>query len=192
MSVHIGKICSKAFHGLYKIQQIRESLSPETTKTLVHAFDSSHLDHCNSLLFGVPNYQSDRLQKVLNAAARLFVDLSKFDHISSAFHDLHGLPVIYRGRFKLLLLVYKALNNQAPDYIKDFLHIKTNTTYRLRSQDHNLLAIPRTKHRTFGDRALAHFWTFFWNKPPREIRLNPTLAVFKSKLKTYFFKKISV
>ena len=50
----------------------------------------------------------------------LSVGLSKFDHISSALYDLHCLPVISRVRFKLSLLVYKALNNQALDYIKDF------------------------------------------------------------------------
>ena len=123
MSVHISKNCSKAFHGLYRIRQRRKFLSPETTKTLVHAFVTSHLYYCNSLLYGVPKYQSDRLQKVLNAAARLIVGVSsKFDHIYCTLFDLHWLPVIYRIHFKLLLLVYKALNNQAPDYIKDVLH----------------------------------------------------------------------
>ena len=71
MSIHIGEICSNTFHGLYKIRQIRKFLSPESTKTLVHAFVTSHLEYCNSLLFGVPKYQTDRLQKVLNATARL-------------------------------------------------------------------------------------------------------------------------
>jgi len=69
MSIHIGKIFSKAFYGLYKIRQLRKFLNPESTKTLVHAFVTSHLDYCNSLFFGVPKYQIDRLQKVLNAAA---------------------------------------------------------------------------------------------------------------------------
>ena len=68
---HIGKIYSKAFYGLYKIRQIRKFVIPESTKTLVHAFVTSYLDYCNSLLFGVPKYQIDRLRKVLNAAARL-------------------------------------------------------------------------------------------------------------------------
>ena len=52
MEVHVGKICSKAFRSLYNIRQIRKFLSQETTKTLVHAFVTSHLDYCNSLLFG--------------------------------------------------------------------------------------------------------------------------------------------
>jgi len=127
----------------------------------------------------ISNYQSDRLQKVLNATARLTVGVSKFDHISSELYDLHQLPVIYHVRFKLLLLVYKALNNQAPDYniIKDFLHIKTNKNYGLRSQDHNLLAVPRTKHRTFGDHAFARSGPFLWNKLPCETKLSPTLTV---------------
>lgn len=37
-----------------------------------------------------------------------------------------------------------------------FFLITTNTTYRPRYQDHNLLAVSRTEYRTFGDRAFAH------------------------------------
>ena len=44
MNVHVGKVCSKAFRGLYNIRQIRKFLSIESTKTLVHAFVTSHLD----------------------------------------------------------------------------------------------------------------------------------------------------
>ena len=51
MNVHVGKVCSKAFRGLYNIRQIRKFLSIESTKTLVHAFVTLHLDNCNSLLF---------------------------------------------------------------------------------------------------------------------------------------------
>ena len=120
MYIHIGKIC-KAFHGLYKIRQIRKFLSPESTKTLAHAYVTSHLDYCNSLLFRVPKYQTDRLQKVFKAAARLIFRIPKFDHISSALSHLHWLPVTYRVHFKLLLLVYKSLNNQGPQYLQQYL-----------------------------------------------------------------------
>ena len=71
MNVHIGKICSKAFRGLYNIRQIRKFLTVQSTKTLIHALVSSHLDYCNARLFGLPKYQFDRLQKVQNAAARV-------------------------------------------------------------------------------------------------------------------------
>jgi hypothetical protein len=71
MDIHIGKVCSKAFRSLYNIRQIRKFLSEDTTKILVHALVTSHLDYCNSLFYGLPQYQYDRLQRVLNAAARV-------------------------------------------------------------------------------------------------------------------------
>ena len=63
MDVHVGKVYSKAFRGLYNIRQIRKSLSQEATKTLVHAFITSHASRLlsNSLLFGIPQYQYQRL-----------------------------------------------------------------------------------------------------------------------------------
>lgn len=188
MSIHIGKICSKAFHGLYKIRQIRKFLSPESTKTLVHAFVTSHLDYCNSLLFGVPKYQTERLQKVLNAAARLIFRIPKFHHISSALYNLHWLPVAYRVHFKLLLLIYKALNNQGPLYIKEYLQPHSVKGHQLRSCDQGLLKVPRTNFKTFGDRAFARSGPFLWNELPLEIRNSPSVTIFKSKLKTHLFK----
>ena len=71
MDIHIGNICGKAFKGLYNIKQLRKFLFTKATKILVLAFMTSHLDYCNSLLFGVSQYQLNRLQKFLNAAARL-------------------------------------------------------------------------------------------------------------------------
>ncbi|XP_020904621.2 uncharacterized protein LOC110242917, partial [Exaiptasia diaphana] len=94
MSDHVSKTCSKAFRGLYNIRQIRKFLTTDTTKILIHAFVTSHLDYCNSLLFGIPTYQLERLQKVLNAAARVVYYIPKFDHITPSLINLHWLPLI--------------------------------------------------------------------------------------------------
>ena len=69
MNVHVGKVCSKAFRGLYNIRQIRKFLSMESTKTLVHAFVTSHLDYCNSLLF--PDYIADLLLEKPDCSCQL-------------------------------------------------------------------------------------------------------------------------
>ena len=90
MNVHIGKICSKAFCGLYNIRQIRKFLTAQSTKTLIHAFVSLNGDYCNALPFGVPKYQLDRLQ---NATPRVTFQIAKFNHITPALIDLHWLPV---------------------------------------------------------------------------------------------------
>ena len=189
MNVHIGKICSKAFRGLYNIRQIRKFLTVQSTKTLVHAFVSSHLDYCNALLFGLPKYQLDRLQKVQNAAARVVFQIAKFDHITPALIDLHWLPVTFRVQFKLLLLVYKSLHNQSPPYIKDLLSPKPATNYALRSSTQSLLFVPKANCSSLGDRAFAHAAPVLWNSLPLTIRTSSSLAIFKKQLKTFLFRK---
>ena len=61
MSSHISKQCASAFYYLHNISGIRRFLSTDTTKALVHAFVSSRVDYCNSLLNGLPASHLARL-----------------------------------------------------------------------------------------------------------------------------------
>ena len=71
MSTRISKLCGVAFYHLYNIKRIRKYLSRESTEMLVHAIITSRVDYCNSLLYRLPNYQLNKLQRVLNSSARL-------------------------------------------------------------------------------------------------------------------------
>ena len=131
MNKHVSKVCSKAFGTLYKINKIREFLTEETTKTLIHTFVSSHLDYCNSLLYGIPQYQMNRLQRVLNAAARLTCRLPRFAHVTTALFRLHWLPIRYRILYKIALLAFKVLKRTALSYLSDLLVVQTKNHYSL-------------------------------------------------------------
>ena len=150
-------------------------------------FDCIYIfDYCNALLFSLPKYQLDRLQKVQNAAARVIFQIPKFDHITPALIDLHWLPVTFRVQFKLLLFVYKSLRNQSPPYIKDLLSLKPATYYALRSSAQSLLFAPKANCSSLGDRAFAHAEPVLWNSLPLTIS---SLAIFKKQLKTFLFRK---
>ncbi|KAK3730942.1 hypothetical protein QZH41_008835, partial [Actinostola sp. cb2023] len=137
-------------------RQIRKYLTADSTKTLIHAFVTSHIDYCNSLLYGLPQYQFDRLQRVLNAVARVTCLIPKYPHISPVLAQLHWLPVRYRVTYKIALIVFKALNGLTPKYVADMLTVKPPGRYLLRSDSRLLLTTPKTRSKTLGDRAFSH------------------------------------
>ena len=114
MSSHITSLCRLGYYQLRQLRGIIQSLTPDATKTLVHAFISSRLDYCNSLLFGVTDQQLKRLQ---SAAVRLVTGTRRSDHITPVLKVLHWLPVRQRIQYKMAMLIYKCLNERAPEYL---------------------------------------------------------------------------
>ena len=77
-----NEVVKGAFYHLRNIAKIRKYIGAGTTEVLIHSFVSSRLDFCNSLLYGLPKYEVNKLQNVQNAAARVIAGLRKYDHIS--------------------------------------------------------------------------------------------------------------
>ena len=83
----VASICKSSFYYIRNIARIRRFLSEESTKVLVHAFVTCRLDNCNSLLYGLPKNQIEKLQRVQNCAARLVVSARRHDHITPVLRD---------------------------------------------------------------------------------------------------------
>ncbi len=157
---------------------------------LIHAFVTSRLDYCNSLLTGVPAATLKKLQKVQNAAARIISKTRKFDHVTPILLKLHWLPLPLRVEFKILLLTYRALHDLAPEYLKGLI-IPYTPARSLRSSSCNLLTPIKTKLSTYGDRAFSAVAPRLWNDLPMYIKSAESLASFKSHLKTHLFKQFT-
>ena len=193
MDVHITKTCSSAFYYLYNIRHIRKKyLSRSSTETLIHAFITSGLDYCNNLLYGLPKYQLSKLQRVMNASARLVYCAPKSCHITPLPRELHWLPVCYRIEYKIILLTFKVLHGMAPDYLRHLISVLPPSRYNLRRNDDYaaLLTFPkiRTK-KTLADRSFSCAAPGLWNLLPTTIRSTSSLDIFKIRLKTFLFNR---
>ena len=110
---------------------------------VLHAFVTSRIDFCNGLLYGLPDCEMTKLQRVQNAAVRLLTTSRKCDHIK------------YRIHFKFLLLTLKALNGMAPAYINHLINVRKDARFSLRYNSGTILLHPAEMKKTFGDRSLV-------------------------------------
>src|SRR5260221_8128308 len=196
MSAHVSRICSLCFYHLRQIRTVRQSLTRDASKTLVHAFVSSRLDYCNSTLYGICGDQFQKLQSVLNAAARMILSLRKYDHVTSAVRDdLHWLPIRQRIEFRICVLVYKYLHGSAPSYLSDMIK-RVDSVANLRchrSASRGDLLVPRAHKVRFGPRSFAISGPTIWNSLPLDVRDHLlTFSTFTSRLKTFLFRKAYV
>ncbi len=189
MEAHVNSIVKSSYYQIRTISKIRKYLDQHTAEVLIHAHVTSRLDNCNALLYNIPAFLLKKLQHAQNSAARLVTKTAKFHHITPILFQLHWLPIKQRISFKILLLTYKALHNQAPAYITDLITVYTPIHHCTRSANQITLVQPRTKLVTMGDRSFAKAAPTLWNKLPIPIQNSTSLHSFKFQLKTHLFQQ---
>ncbi|XP_054605029.1 uncharacterized protein [Nothobranchius furzeri] len=184
---HINSVIRSSFFHLRRLAKIKPMLSRAHLERVLHAFVISRLDYCNSLYAGLCQSTLHRLQVVQNSAARFLTGTRKRDHISPVLASLHWLPICYRSQFKILVFVYHFFQGGGPPYLATLLN-RHSPSRTLRSSDQGLLAVPRSRCRTRGDRAFSVLAPSLWNQLPPSVRLSPSLPVFKNHLKTHLLR----
>ena len=186
---HVNQVCRSSYLHLRNLGAIRKYLTPSTAACAVHAFITSKLDCLNGLLLHLPDRLLNKLQRIQNTAARIVSLTKKTDHITPVLASLHWLPVRARIDFKVCLIVFRVLHGQAPAYLVDIFKLKATPRQLRSSSDHFLLAVPRVKTVSYGDRAFSVGAAVLWNSLPSDIRNLPKETVFRKCLKTYLFRK---
>jgi len=86
---HVTAVSSKCFFQLRQLRRVQRSLDDESVATLVYAFVTSRIDYCNGLLAGAPKVVTDKLQRVMNSAARVITNTRKFANgLSHVRHEI--------------------------------------------------------------------------------------------------------
>ena len=186
MAPHVKSIVKKSSFHLRNIGKARHVLTEDATKTVMQSLVMSRLDYCNALLIGIQQDLIAKLQRLQNSAARIVSRTRKYEHITPVLIKLHWLPIKFRIQFKVLLLVYKALNGLAPKYIKELL-VPYKPRRHLRPEAKGLLDEPRTRLK-FGDRAFSISAPRLWNALPQHLKDSTSCQAFKKCLKTHLFR----
>ena len=194
-SKQINHICSQGYWMLKNLWNISSKISDIGIRTqLIHSCILSKLNFCNALYIYLPKKQLTKLDRLLKSGVRFIYKICGIQRrqpMTPYLQELHFLPIHYRLHFKISLMVYKCLNDQAPDYLKCLLLLRKDSITKKTRNDYDetwLNTYPLEKLR-YKCRSFRHVAPDIWNKLDMTVRKSPTTETFKVRLKTFYFDK---
>ena len=189
MHSHINDIVSKGYYHLSNFWRLADKLTVDLKLTLVTSYIIPLIDYCNIIFYAANETHVYKLQKLLNSAVRFIYNLTgkrRRLSITPYLKKLHILPVRYRMKYKVALLVYKSLHDLAPTYIKELMEYKVTYSH-LRSSNKLFALQTSTPKSSYGESSFAYVAPNVWNELSKDIVCSPTLEIFKRRLKTHYY-----
>ena len=171
---HVEEICKKVSSAIGALKRVRPFISKETAIQIYNALIMPHFDYCSPVWDCLSGYLSDKLQKLQNRAARV-ITKSPFD--TSSNHLLSTLDwerLSFRRKKQKALMMYKTMNDLAPEYLQS-LFSQRHSTYNLTNSEGRLtLSKPRTN---YLKRSLSYGGAMLWNNLPKSLKNAAPLSI---------------
>ena len=138
------------------------------------SFIEPHFRYCCPIWGAAGITALQKLQKLQNRAARIVIN-SPYDVHSETLMQKLGWPTIKQLiESETVMVVYKVLHNEAPDYLKGLLHRLSDTQSRMLRNSNTDLRIPLFSFEFRGAR--------IWNNLSNEAKRASIFLAFKHKL----------
>ena len=126
----IVELSRSCFCQLRQQKLIKQCLTLEATKTLVHVFGSSQLGYCNSDLAGVNDQLLHRLQVIQDVTACLVTEARRYEHMTPVLQSSHWLLVLQWITYKTAVIMYMCLHDLAPPYLAAHYTVLSDVGHR--------------------------------------------------------------
>ena len=166
--------------------------------TLIRAFFSSRVDYCCSVLIGSPRSVTDKLQRVLNAAARVITNNKKYE---SGLSRIMALWPLLAGCYwadsvpsgcKSISVSAQHVSS-VPDWTVYAVTASASRRGSLRSVTASNLVVPRCRLSTYSTRAFSVAGPVCWHSLPDYLKSSDfSFDCFKPQLKHFHFVNIDI
>ena len=191
LNQHVSNISSSSFYWLRHLWRIQRSLDKDLATTLVHSFVSSCIDYCNTLLAAVPKAVTDKLQRVLKAAAYMVSGIHKYDPRLVAAPPIRVLLAQCGGTSRVQTCRHDVWLSAWPRttvFDGPLFAVSVSSRQHLQSATPRFLAVLWCQLSTFGPHAFSVAGLSIWNSLPDSWH-DPALKRdnFRHLLKTHLF-----
>ena len=180
-------ILSKLNNKLRFLYRKQKYLDKETRRLLCNSLIQPHYDFaCSSWFPLLTKDMKKRFQISQNKLIRFCLNLGSRESINlTRFREINWLPVEERVNQCICSLVYKFLNNNVPDYIRDILNIKEKNH---KTRNPNMLTRPFCSTKK-GEKAISHQGPKLWEGIPIDLKSKLNITSFKHEFKNHLLKK---
>ena len=168
---HVSDLSRRCMGLLVGLSHIRHYIPDGVIKTLVMALVMSRIQYCLTVYGNGTKKNFQRIQKIINFAARVIFGRRKFDHVSDLRDQLGWMTPETMADYQTVVTAQKAIQRGEPEALASLFTLNCDKRLRSTRQD-SLFHLPRprleTGKRRFGYRAAA-----LLNTLPRELALLP-------------------
>ena len=185
----INNIVSKISSRLGLMCRLRTYLPTEGLIMYYNGYILPLFDYCCTVWGETTNLNLEKLCKLQKRAARIILN-AKYDIPSlQLFKKLGWLSIQNRLEYHKSVLMYKCINNSAPDYLCNLFDMNTNSNiYSLRSSAKGNLFVPRPNS-NFMKQTFHYSGIILWNSLPPNLKLIQDIDLFKKKYTDYLMPK---
>ena len=163
--------------------------------TLISLYNSLFLSFLNYGISAWGMTYESYLNPLLNLQKKVLRSI-KFEPFFSPstpiFHSLKALKIMDILHLNILTFVYKSVNKLAPSCFHDYFQLNSSV-HRIGTRQATRGDLFKSIKNTtlYGLQTIQYFGSKLWNTLPLFIRVASSIAVFRSKLKSYFLDSYS-
>ena len=186
---HIKTVLKKTYGGLNALQPLKKLLPSDIKLQLIKSLILPIFDYMDVVYhdFGIhgTNQDSDRLEKMLNCCIRFITNIKRSDHITPHRNSLRLLSLFDRRSLHIANIIWKIMNNKAPEYLNDILILNKNNT-----RSNNKLIIQKPNSNSHKS-SLFIGGPKLWNSIPDDIKECKSYKTFSKHYEKYLLDRNS-
>ena len=182
---HIPALSKSCFYHIRARRHIRPNLTLDCSKNIACCRLSPRF--ANATLVGISIKNISRLQRLQSTLARIVICQRGSISISRTLEELHWLPIKCSIDYKVATLTCNLLESGEATYLRSRITSKIFRRALRSSADDRQLELC-SSHTKIGSRARLCAAPAIWNSLPYDIRAAPSVSIFRSSLKTHYFK----
>ena len=178
---HVNMLCDRANSKVGAISRLRNKLSIDQKILLYNSFISSQFGYCTNIWTFHGKTVEKRINRIQKRSLRAVYDEFNLD-LNQLLQKGNHVTVHQNNIRKLIIKVYKCLNNESPEILENMFK-KHTIVHNLRIN--NLLHLPPTNTFTYGTNSFIYRGSITWNMLPDSLKACLSSSVLKHKLKDF-------